>query len=183
MNLFYLVAQFICLTWIWNASRQSWLPVRNTTFMLKLYRWLYAPARQQISLLVMSAGILLYSVLNLLLHERFISISFIFVALCLFIVTVMNRKAYRIHTGIMERIRLIQKEYDSNITRQAHRFSRLNSRQRKLWQYIVSDYSPEELLHIFSLTPATLAKEINELFQLLEINDGKDVTRNVNDRC
>jgi hypothetical protein len=139
--------------------------------MLKLYRWLYDPARQQVSLLIMSTGILMYSILNLLLHEKFISISFIFVALCLFIVTVINRKTYRIQTGIVHRIRLIQKEYDSNITRQAHRFSRLNSRQRKLWQYIVSDYSPDELQHIFSLTLAALAKEINELIQLLEIND------------
>ena len=116
--------------------------------------------------------LLLYSILNLPLHEKFISISFIFVAFCLFITAVVNRKTFRIRTGIMHHIKLIQTEYDTNTTRQVPGISRLNARQRKLWQYIVNDYSLEELQHMFSLALARLAREIAELIQLLGINDG-----------
>jgi len=135
--------------------------------MIRLDQWLSDSRRQQYSFLLMSGMVLLYSVINLVVHEKIISIVFIFLAFVLFILSVLYRRANQIHGRMMEHIRLIQKDYDSKKSEQVSNLSRLNKKQRQLWQYIVTDYSTDELQHIFSLTQAGLAKEIKELVRMI----------------
>ena len=134
--------------------------------MIRLERWLYDSRGQQFSLLFISTMVLLYSVINLVVREKIISIVFIFLAFVLFILSLLNRRSYGIQTKILQHIRLIQKDYEEKKSHQAS-LTRLNKKQRQLWQYIITDYSTEELQHIFSLTQVGLAKEIEVLFRVM----------------
>jgi hypothetical protein len=137
---------------------------------MKMYRWLNNPGKLQFFMFVMSTTILVHSVLNLVLQEKITSILFIILAGCLCILTLLNRNAYRMHTKMVEDIRFIQKEYDRNTSKYPIPLTRLNVKQRRLWEFIVSDYSPEELQCLFSLSPGGLAEEIRHLFKILELH-------------
>ena len=135
--------------------------------MRTVYRWIQNFSLQQASLLLISSILLLYSVLNLIVRARAISIGFVWLAAILFIVCLLNLRICRIQLSIEHDIRLIQKEYDAGLADRSSRMLSLNAMQKKLWQYIVSDYPVKELLHVFSFSLGRLAKEVHFLYELL----------------
>ena len=128
------------------------------------------PQQEQFWLLIISFIILLYSFLNLTAWSIIISSGFIILALVLFVIALLNWRSYQIQMKIGRMIRLIQKEYGFKIKEDSYAISRLNSIQKKLWQYIVSDYPIDELLQIFSFSLSRLEKEVRLLAGLLEKN-------------
>src|ERR1700730_9208483 len=135
--------------------------------MKKTYRWIKDSNLQQVSLLLISSILLMYSVVNLVVRTRILSIGFVWLSGILFVLCVINWKTCRTQIRIERDIRLIQKEYDAGMADRSSRLLSLSSMQRKLFQYIVSDYPVNELQHVFSFSLGRLSKEIHFLSQLL----------------